>query len=85
VKLHQRYNYFDWTRANFNWHISEAAALKAERFKMSLYQQSNRGNLPPFNDRGAGGGRQIYLTCKAMVCANGALVGNYGYCGVHRR
>lgn len=89
AKLHKRYNYFDWTRVEFSWHISEAAALKTESFKMFFYQQTHQGNLPPYNERRAGGGRQRYLTCKAIqlnnsFCPNGALKGNYGYCGIHR-
>jgi hypothetical protein len=77
-----RYNTFE-----LSWHGSEAAAVKhAERLLDGYRRQT--GALPPRNARRGGGARAL-PRCKGRMgdrrrCANGALAGNYGYCGRHR-
>jgi len=77
-----RYNTFELV-----WHGSEAAAVKhADRLLAGYRRQT--GSLPPRNTRRGGGARAL-PRCKGRMgdgsrCANGALAGNYGYCGRHR-
>ena len=87
--LWSRYGTQGWTDVAITWHFSESAALKRERGAidehLSLY-----GELPLWNRARGGGGRQVYVKCKAyttygQACANDALAGNYNYCGIHRR
>ena len=87
--LRRRYGVNGWDFANITWHDSEAAALKSERRKMIEHVEIH-GVLPVANRARGGGGRQIYVKCKALKwsgerCCNDALVRNYGYCGIHRR
>lgn len=84
-----RYGTQGWTTSAFYWHSSEAAALKKETELIDEYL-FRRGVLPPWNRRRGGGGRQIYVKCKAATmsgkrCLNDALEENHSYCGVHRR
>lgn len=73
----------------YYWCASESAALgKEETFLDDYFEKF--GVLPPYNRRRGGGGRQLYYKCKGLFtdgskCRYGALIGNYGYCGVHRR
>jgi hypothetical protein len=87
--LRSRYGAQGWTHADIAWHISEAAALKRER--LAIDEHINiYGELPLWNQVRGGGGRQIYVKCRAYttyghMCANDALAGNYNFCGIHRR
>jgi hypothetical protein len=86
--LRSRYGAYGWSDASYSWHNSEAAALKKENFLIDGFIDSY-GELPFWNKRRGGAGRQIYKRCKSWLstgaaCRNNALVGNYGYCGVHR-
>lgn len=87
--LNSRYGKEAWDESAIQWHYSEAAALKHEVRLLDDYVDAH-GFLPPLNSARGGGGRQIFVKCKShkrdgRVCANDTLVGNYNYCGVHRR
>ena len=87
--LRRRYGAEGWTHADIAWHFSESAALKRERRALDEYVNIY-GELPLWNHVRGGGGRQIYVKCRAYTayskpCANDALAGNYNYCGIHRR
>lgn len=78
-----------WSTARIEWHSTGSAALKAENRKEAEHVKE-RGKLPRGSKRASGGGRRAEMQCKAKKrdgkrCINRALVGNYGYCGVHRR
>ncbi len=79
--LRSRYGSEGWTRANIRWHTSESASLKEEKWRIDQYKEVH-GRFPPWNLIRGGGGRQIFVKCK--LCANDALDGNYGFCGIHR-
>jgi hypothetical protein len=87
--LRKRYGAAGWDSANISWHASEAAALKNERRKLDEHANTF-GELPISNQVRGGGGRQMYVKCKAVKtsgekCCNDAIAGNYGFCGIHRR
>jgi hypothetical protein len=87
--LRGRYATKRWDAAHVQWHASESAALKAEAKKIDGYQRRT-GHLPPWNLRHGGGGNSRVAACRASLadgraCRNRAVVGNYGYCGVHAR
>ena len=87
--LRSRYGAEGWTHAAITWHFSESAALKREKRALDEYVNIY-GELPLWNHVRGGGGRQIYVKCRAYTtyrqpCANDALAGNYNYCGIHRR
>jgi hypothetical protein len=87
--LWSRYGTQGWTDVAITWHFSESAALKGERRAIDEYI-GIYGELPPWNQVRGGGGRHVYVKCKANTrygqgCGNDALAGNYNYCGIHRR
>lgn len=72
---------------SFTWHFSEAAAFKNETRMIDDYMSIN-GTLPLWNRVRGGGGGQAYVKCRAYktngdICRNDAIVGYYGYCGIH--
>jgi hypothetical protein len=87
--LRRRYPDQPWDAFEVEWHSSESAALKAEAEKIDSYQR-RAGHLPPWNVRRGGGGNSVFAACRGSLadgrpCRNRAVVGNYGYCGVHAR
>jgi hypothetical protein len=87
--LERRYGAMPWDEYGVEWHSSESAALKAEAEKIEGYKRRT-GHLPPWNDRRGGGGNSSFAACRETLadgrrCRNRAVVGNYGYCGVHAR
>lgn len=87
--LRSRYGAPGWTNTGYAWHFSESAALKHERRALDEHKFMY-GELPPWNQVRGGGGRQMYVKCKAykssgQLCDNDALAGNYNFCGIHRR
>lgn len=86
--LRNAYGIRGWDAFEHQWHATESAAFKGEVRKIAGYEKRT-GRLPPWNDRRGGGGGQSYVACKSLLadgspCRNLAVVGNYGYCGVHR-
>jgi hypothetical protein len=87
--LSWRYADRQWHAFEVDWHSSESAALKAEERKLDGYERRT-GRLPPWNVNRGGGGDSSLAACRASLadgrpCRNRAIVGNYGYCGVHAR
>ncbi|MBA3240602.1 MAG: hypothetical protein H0T60_05175 [Acidobacteria bacterium] len=87
--LRSRYGSEGWTHADITWHFSESAALKREKRAIDEHL-SIYGELPLWNRARGGGGRQVYVKCKAyttygQACGNDSLAGNYNFCGIHRR
>jgi hypothetical protein len=85
--LEGRYRERRWHAFTAEWHSSESAALKAEERKLEGYA-IRMGGLPPWNFQRGGGGGTRYVGCRASLvrgrpCRNRAVVGYYGYCGVH--
>jgi hypothetical protein len=86
--LKTRYGKRRWDGWSADMHSSESAALKAEERKIDAHELRT-GAKPRWNVRKGGGGRTATVLCRALrsdgrKCRNRALVGLYGYCGVHR-
>jgi hypothetical protein len=87
--LKGRYPTRRWDGFAVQWHSSESAALKAEVEKIESYERRT-GRLPPWNAHHGGGGGAAFTACRGSLadgrpCRNRAVVGHYGYCGVHAR
>ena len=86
--LRGAYTDWNWDSFTFFWHSSESAAFKHETLILDAYARA-KGKLPPGNSVRGGGGGRVYARCKSLTgnggpCPNSALLGNYGFCGVHR-
>jgi len=89
IKKRPAYKQIPANEVEFYWCASESAALNKENAFLNEYLEMF-GELPPYNNRRGGGGRQLYCKCKGFLadgsrCRKDALTGNYGYCGIHRR
>lgn len=89
ISKRKGYNQIPADTIEFYWTASESAAYRKETQFIENYIDEF-GQYPPYNLRRGGGGRHIYLKCKAyqrngLKCPKEALAGNYGFCGRHRK